>query len=67
MDSQSFTGWHKRDAELELSHCVTVGIIQERGDSLRITQSFSDMDNATEEIAIPKVAVKRIRYLKVRK
>ncbi len=65
-DSQAFTGWHDKNAELDISECVSVGIIQMRRDSIRITQSLSNHANVSEEIAIPRCAVKRIRYLKMR-
>ncbi len=68
VDSCSDTGWqHKSIMESSApSKCVSVGVVKETDDCIRVMQSISDSENVCDVITIPACAVKRIRYLKVK-
>jgi hypothetical protein len=66
-DSVSTGGWrsHEDAAEKGVARCRSVGFV-ERDDEkgLVLSQTDSDLDNCTDQIAIPKGCIRRRRRLK---
>ena len=68
LDSYASHGW-EQESELNYMHpskCVSVGILRKKDDCIQITQSQTSEKHIDHTIVIPKCAVKRIRYLRIR-
>jgi hypothetical protein len=68
LDSAFCSGWVPKETAKRhtFSKITSVGILlHEDNEKVTIMQDMSDKDDAGDGITIPKVAVTRIRYLKV--
>ena len=67
IDSAFHRGWGtltEKQRDMRISHCRTVGYLLHRdADMLKIAQSLGDDDSAADGIAIPAVAVTKVRTL----
>ncbi len=65
-DARSDGGWQYKNDDLDISKCVTIGLLQyDKPNRVIIAQSKSDSGNWADRIAIPKCCIKRMRKLKV--
>lgn len=68
IDSSFHRGWGSLDEKskgMTVAKCRTVGYLLSRDrETLKIAQSLGDADSAADGIAIPRVAVKRVRRLR---
>ena len=67
-DAYSDGGWLSYEKELNVSKCVTVGLLQfDEPNRVVVIQSRSNSTgNYSDRLAIPRGCIKRIRYLKVK-
>lgn len=68
VDSCIDTGWQSKQV-LEAaapSQCVSAGMILETNSCVKVFQSKSDTGNVDNIMTIPRCAIKRIRYLRVK-
>lgn len=67
IDGAFHRGWGSRDEKrrsMRVSHCRTVGyLLVSTPEHVTIVQSLGDDDSMADGIAIPRVAVKRMRTL----
>lgn len=68
LDSCGISGWHTLSGNDSASKCITVGTLcKDSEKEVVLALSKSDSGNVSDTIAIPKICITRIRYLKVSK
>lgn len=70
VDSAFAQGWMDKCVAKthKVSNCTSVGVlIQQDSEKITIVQSISDKDSVGDGITIPKVCIKRIRKLGVKR
>ncbi len=66
VDSASCSGWHSLGKDDCISNCISVGVLcQESDKQVILALNKSDSGYVGDTMSIPKVSIKRIRYLKV--
>jgi len=68
VDSSYIAGWKdKKDFDVDLAKCFSTGLaIDESDDAITLVLSGGDTGQWSQSMTIPKVAIKRIRELKVK-
>ncbi len=69
IDSYSDTGWQHKSVldSSTASECVSIGMMKEGNDCIKVYQSTSKSGNICDIIIIPRCAIKRIRKLCVKR
>ena len=66
LDSSSYSSWHKLGNDDSITRCVSVGVLcKEDTDSVTVFLSKNDYGSIADTMSIPKVSIKRMRYLRV--
>ncbi len=66
VDSDCFEGWHKPEEIINITTCLSVGIIEnETKELIRIKQSESSNGNSSDSLTIPKCSIKKIIRIKL--